>query len=676
MKRSFLTAFAPLLFSCGIYAQTSDPVAFLINGEEITKSEFEYIYHKNNSSATLEKKSLKEYVDLFVDFKLKVAQARDLWYDHSASFKNEYEQYEAQLTLPYLQDTILRNQLLHEAYERSGYVLNVSHILVSVTENSGDTASAFTKINEVYKQLKEGSSFEDLAKKYSSCPSAKDGGNIGDITAFTTVYPFENVAYNTPEGTYSAPFRTKYGYHILKVNTKRLNVKDKRFSHIMLDGTGEKTEKLAKKICDKLTKGKAKFSDMVVKYSVDEFTNKKNGDLGYLSENVVMPPVIVDKIKTINETGVYEIVHSMRGIHIVTVDEVIVNPPYEEMKAELESKISRSDRGEQDVKSIIERLKVQNNLVVYRENLKPFYDYTYVREYGKDNVTEKKDSIRRVLTEPLFEYKGNTFSQATFYPEFIELENKYYPEKNVNKEEDAKHFVDLSFEDYISRYIWNQECEKLRETNPDYKNLLQEYKDGLLLFDISSKKVWNKAAKDIQGLSNYFDEHKDDYKWDAPRFKGSVIRCADQSTYDKVQKMVNDYNQSISAPANTKKKAVAKTKVADLSYDSIVVVMNRTFNSDGGKKVKISRGLYQKGSNADVDAYAFDKSNQFSSDKDYPFVFFYGKMISAPESFSDVKGPLTADYQNFLEKEWVDDLHHRFPVKIYWAVLNTVEEEK
>lgn len=675
MKRSFLTVIAPLLFSCGIHAQSSDPVAFLINGEEITKSEFEYIYHKNNSSATLEKKSLKEYVDLFVDFKLKVAQAKDLWYDHSASFKKEYEQYEAQLTFPYLQDSVLRDQLLHEAYDRSSYGLNVSHILISVTENSEDTASAFAKINDLYKQLKGGASFEELAKENSQCPSAKDGGNIGEVTAFTTVYPFENVAYNTQVGSYSSPFRTKYGYHILKVNSKDLKVKDKRFSHIMLDGVDEKTEKLAKKICEKLTKGKAKFSDMVAKYSVDEFTNKKNGDLGYLSENVVMPPVIIDKVKTINSTGVYEIVHSMRGIHIVTVDEVIVNPPYEEMESELESKMARSDRGENDARAIIERLKIQNNLVVYKENLKPFYEYTYVREYGKDNVTEKKDSIRRVLTEPLFEYKGNTYSQWEFFPEFISLENKYYPEKNVNKEEDSKHFVDIAFEDYISRYIWNQECEKLRENNSDYKNLLQEYKDGLLLFDISSKKVWTKAAKDVSGLSQYFDEHKSDYKWDSPRFKGAVIRCADQSTFDKVQKMLNDYNNSIPTAANSKKRS-AQTKVADLSFDSIAVVLNRTFNSGNDKKVKISKGLYLKGSNADVDAYAFDKSNQFTSDKEFPFVAFSGKMISSPESFTDVKGPLTADYQNFLEKEWVDDLHHKYPVKIYWAVLNSIEEEK
>ncbi len=675
MKRSLLTTFSSLLFSCGIYAQVSDPVAFLINGEEITKSEFEYIYHKNNSSATIEKKSLKEYVDLFVDFKLKVAQAKDLWYDKSSSFTNEYQQYEAQLTFPYLQDTILREQLLREAYDRSAYDLNVSHILVSVNEDVVDTTEAYAKINDIYKQLQGGASFEELAKQYSNCPSSKDGGNIGSVTAFSTVYPFENAAYNTKEGTFSEPFRTKYGYHILRVNSKSLKVKDKRFSHIMFDTDDEKTEKLAKKLCEKLSKGKVKFSDMVKKYSVDEFTNQKGGDLGYLSENVVMPPVITDKVMSINSTGVYEIVHSMRGIHIVTVDEVIVNPPFEEMRNELLSKLNRSDRGETDVKSVIERLKVQNNLVVYRENIKPFYDYTYIREYGKENVTEKKDSIRRTLTEPLFEYKGNTYSQGDFYPEFISMENKYYPETDVNKEEDAKRFVDLSFHDYLNRFVWNLECERLKREIPDYKNLLQEYKDGLLLFEISSKKVWTKAAKDVEGMEKYFTEHKSDYKWDAPKYKGAVIRCADQATYDKVQKMLKEYDLSVNASSKSKK-SVGKTQPANLSFDSIAVVLNRTMNSDAEKKVKVTRGLFSKGVNADVDAFAFDKTEKYADDKEFPFVAFSGKLISEPEIFTDVKGPLTADYQNYLEKEWVNDLHYKYPVKIYWAVLDTVKEEK
>lgn len=215
MKRTILTAIASFSLFQGLFAQTSDPVAFLINGEEVTKSEFEYIYRKNNSNKAVEKKTLEEYVDLFVKFKLKVAQAKDLWYDHSKNFLKEYEQYENQLTFPYLRDSLLAEKLLQEAYERSAYKVNASHILISVAPDSQDTSAAYAKINDIYAQLKSGASFEDLAKSNSDCPSKKDGGNIGEITVFNTVYPFETMAYNTPVGSFSAPFRTRFGFHIL-----------------------------------------------------------------------------------------------------------------------------------------------------------------------------------------------------------------------------------------------------------------------------------------------------------------------------------------------------------------------------------------------------------------------------------------------------------------------------
>lgn len=170
MKRTILTAIASFSLFQGLFAQTSDPVAFLINGEEVTKSEFEYIYRKNNSNKAVEKKTLEEYVDLFVKFKLKVAQAKDLWYDHSKNFLKEYEQYENQLTFPYLRDSLLAEKLLQEAYERSAYKVNASHILISVAPDSQDTSAAYAKINDIYAQLKSGASFEDLAKSNSDCP--------------------------------------------------------------------------------------------------------------------------------------------------------------------------------------------------------------------------------------------------------------------------------------------------------------------------------------------------------------------------------------------------------------------------------------------------------------------------------------------------------------------------
>lgn len=671
MKRTILTAIASFSLFQGLFAQTSDPVAFLINGEEVTKSEFEYIYRKNNSNKAVEKKTLEEYVDLFVKFKLKVAQAKDLWYDHSKNFLKEYEQYENQLTFPYLRDSLLAEKLLQEAYERSAYKVNASHILISVAPDSQDTSAAYAKINDIYAQLKSGASFEDLAKSNSDCPSKKDGGNIGEITVFNTVYPFETKAYNTPVGSFSAPFRTRFGFHIVKVNSRERIIKDVKFSHIALGSSGEATDKQAEKICKQLKKGKLTFADAARKYSTDISSIENGGDLGYLSQAGPLPTDYVMKVKSIGKVGTYEVVKSAFGTFVVTVTDIVSVPDFETVKEDLRTQMSRSDRGENSVNDVIARLKVQNNLKIYQENLQPFCHYASLD--GKDDEATKasRDSIRRLLTEPLFEYAGNVHAQSEFFPEFLKAVNTHYPEKDVDRNEDAKKLVDLTFSDYIQHYVWNTELDRLKRENPEYRHLLNEYRDGLLLFEISSKKVWTKAAKDREGLEKFFSENKSKYAWKEPKFKGAVVRCASQADMDAVNKFIANYG----AVSTVKGKKKVQVQPQPIPYDSIQVVLEREFNKDGEKVVKVTKGLFSKGANPDVDALAFgEKKSESETKNPYPYVTTIGKLISAPENFSDVRGPLTADYQVYLEEQWVEDLKNRYPVVKYQAVINSIEE--
>lgn len=666
MKRFIFVAAAAFAFSQSLFSQASDPVAFLINGEEVTKSEFEYIYRKNNSSTALEKKTLQEYVDLFVNFKLKVAQAKDLWYDRAKTFKREYEIYENQLTFPYLRDSLLEDRLLHEAYDRSAYNVNVSHILISVDEQADDTSAAYAKISDIYAQLTKGASFESLAVANSDCPSKKDGGSIGVIAPFSTVYPFENVAYNTPVGSVSKPFRTRFGYHILRVNEKQLIVKDLKFSQILLPVNDPKSEKLANKICAQLNKGKLKFADAAKKYSMDDKSRAKGGSMGYISEFPFLDPAFVHRLKSIGKVGTYEWFKSSVGLHIVTVDEIISNATYEEMLPSLKAKLAKSDRGENSVNDLIARLKRDNNLVVYNQNLNAFYEYTMLGD--SEATKEKRDSMRRVMNDPLFVYKGNVYSQKEFHTPYIKALNSTY--RNVTTRDVAQHWVDSTFNDFINRFVWDTELDRLKKENPEYRHLLNEYRDGLLLFEISSKKVWTKAAKDYQGMERYFEENKSKYTWDAPRYKGAVVKCADKATLDKVNHFVANYVPSSSAKVKGKK----KVQPQPIPYDSINVILDREFNKNGAVKVKVNKGVYTKGMNADVDALAFDKKEAASAENDFPYVTCVGKLISAPENASDIKGPLTADYQNYLEEKWVEELHNKYPVVKYQAVINSIEE--
>lgn len=666
MKRFIFVAAVAFALSQSLLSQTTDPVAFLINGEEVTKSEFEYIYRKNNSSTALEKKSLQEYVDLFVNFKLKVAQAKDLWYDHSKSFLREYELYENQLTFPYLRDSLLEERLLREAYERSAYKVGVSHILIALDENSEDTSAAYSKINDIYEQLKKGASFEALAMANSDCPSKRDGGAIGFIAPFSTVYSFENVAYNTPVGGISKPFRTRFGYHVLKVNDKQLDIKDIKFSQILLSVNDPKSEKLAEKICAQLRKGKIGFSEAAKKYSLDEKTRDNGGNVGYISEYQSYDPTLIQRLKSMGSEGSYQWFKTDQGIQILTIDEIISTPSYEEMLPALKEKLSKSDRGENSVNDLIARLKFEHNLNVYEENFEPMYEYVTLG--SADSTKESRDSLRRLMTEPLFEYRGNVYSQKAFYPAFIKLINTTY--RDVIDKESARQLVDSTFRSYIDHFVWDTELTRLKKENPDYRNLLNEYRDGLLLFDISSKKVWTRAAKDDAGLERYFNENKSKYTWDAPRYKGAVIKCADKATLDKVIYMISNYVPLSAANVKGKK----KVQPQPIPYDSINVVLDREFNKDGKILVKISKGVYAKGMNPVVDQMAFDKKDISMTDGDFPYVTCTGKIIAAPESPSDIKGPLTADYQNYLEEKWVEELHNRYPVVKYQAVINSIEE--
>lgn len=663
MKRSLLLALFSAVLSQGVSAQDSDPVAFLINGEEVTKSQFEYIYHKNNSNNSIEKKSLEEYVDLFVNFKLKVAQAKDLWYDHSNSFKNEFEQYEAQLSLPYFRDTVEENLLLEEAYERNKYTLNVSHILVNLAPTELDTSAAYSKINDLYAQLTNGASFSELASANSDCASSKNGGLIGNITAFSTVYPFESVAYATPVGAISKPFRTNYGYHILKVNSKSFNVKDLSFSQILLSEDQKDVDKLAAKLCKKLNKNGSKFADYVKEYSVDQYSNTKEGKMGLLSENMYLPPFFVEKLKSVAKPDTFFVIKTMRGTHIVCINEIL-NPTFDELKAELKDKTAKSNRGITTKEDAIRKLKQRNGYLLYESSLPIFYDYIRTID------PETKNAIVRRLNEPLYEYRGITYPQEVFHSYLSTIVKKVDVEKM--KDNEVALYVNELFNQYVNDKIWEEECSILQKENPDYRNLLNEYRDGLLLFEISSSKVWNKAAKDKAGLTKYFEEHKSKYTWDSPRYKGCVVRCADQATLNKVNELL--VKMPVKETVGKGKMAKTTVKYVPMPLDSVSVVLDRELNKDGVKKVKVVKGLFPKGANPDVDALAFEKKKSSDDNNaEFPFVTVTGKMLNQPETFLDVKGPVTADYQNYLEEQWILDLHDRYPVKKFKSVINTIK---
>ncbi len=647
MKRCIGVVLVWMSMAQFMVAQSVDPVLFTITSsgeeylEEVKKSEFEYIYHKNNSNQAVEKKSLDEYLQLFIDFKLKVMDAKMSWLDRSDIYKNELATYEAQLTLPYLRDTLMEEELAREAYDRDAYDVYASHIMVSLEgKDEKDTAEAFSKINDIYEQLKKGASFEELAKKYSDCPSKRDGGSLGIIRPFSTVYPFESMAYSTAKGSFSKPFRTKFGYHIVKVSDKKPHFRDVRYSQIVLDDSIAIKDGFADKLCAQLNAGKVKFADMVKKYSIDTASVKKKGDVGYLSSQPYIPPFFADRLMQIGEKGKYVVLKSFLTTHIVVLTDVLGNKPYDEVHDAYRAKVAKSDRGDVLMDNVVDRMKRDYGLKLFESGVAPFYKLIDMTD------TEEKQALYRTLTEPMFEFNGNVYPQEAFLPSFREVSRSYHKNDTMT----SKEAVDKQLNKYFRELCWNTKKAELKETNADYRNLLKEYSDGLLLFEVSSKRVWNKAAKDKEGLARYFDENKSNYKWSAPKYKGCVVRCTDKQTFDKVKKML-----------------------PKMEVDSVSKVLSREFNKDGKTLVKVEKGLFPEGSNDVVDREVFKKKVELNAPS-FPFVTVKGKTISEPETYTDVKGPLTADYQNYLEKKWVADLRSRHEVHVFDNVLKMIHE--
>ncbi len=647
MKRCLIVVFMWIVGAQFLTAQNTDPVLFTVKSlgdeylEEVTKSEFEYIYRKNNSNSTVEKKSLKEYLQLFIDFKLKVMDAKLMWLDRSESYKRELATYEAQLTLPYMRDSLMEEELAREAYDRAAYDVYASHILVSMEgKDDQDTAAAFAKINDIYGQLEKGASFSELAKKYSDCPSKRDGGDLGVVGPFVTVYPFENAVYATKVGSYSKPFRTRFGYHIVKVTNKKPHVVDVRYSQIVLDDSVAMKDGFADKLCEQLNAGKVKFADMVKKYSIDTASVKKKGDAGYLSDQPYIPPYFSTMLLQIGQTGKYVVLKSFVTTYIVVLKELIGNKPYNEVRNEYRAKVAKSDRGNLLTGNVDERLKQKYGFKLYESGVEPFYRLLSVTD-ADELMTEY-----RKLTEPMYEFNGNVYSQEVFLPSFRDYRRSYKIRDTIP----AKQYLDSRIAEYVRDLCWEAEKSDLRARNSDYRNLLKEYSDGLLLFEVSSQKVWNKAAKDKEGLARYFTENRSQYKWAAPKYKGVAIRCVDKQTLDKVNKLL-----------------------PKLALDSVPKVLNREFNKDGKTLVRVEKGLFAEGANTVVDRLVFKKKDA-RPDDDASFCTVKGDLLSAPESYMDVKGPLTADYQNYLETKWVSDLRDRNEVHVFNNVLDMIHE--
>lgn len=647
MKSPFVSLVAFFALTAGLFAQPSnDPVIMTIDGKPVLRSEFEYIYNKNNSNNSLDKKTLNEYVDLFINFKLKVQAAEDQGIDTTKAFINELSGYRSQLTKPYLTDQAVEDSLVQEAYNRMKEDVDVSHILIRLDPNASptDTAKAWQKINQIAQRLKT-EDFSKVAKEESQDPSVKqNGGHIGWISAFRTIYPFECAAYNTPVGKMSKPFRTAFGYHIIKVNGRRKSLGEVLVSHIMTftaPGDSVKNKK-AKLMIDSIyqrIKAGDDFAALAKKYSEDKGSALKGGELPWFGTGRMVPEFEQQAFALKDKGDISKPFESPYGWHIVKLIDKRGIDTFEKSKADIEQKIKRDERGNMAQLVFINKLKKEYNPVVNNDALKEMAE-----RLGNKSLTDstfRKETAK--MTQTILTIRNKKYSQADFA--------EYLKKNSVSDKTSAEDKMKEKFSEFEGRKLLDYEDSQLENKYADFRSLMQEYHDGILLFDISNSEVWDKASKDTAGLDTYFKAHRDKYKWDKPHFKGYVIYCKDQQTLKQAQILVKQ-----------------------LDTDSIDKYLRKRLN-DSIQYVKTEKGLFVKGDNKAVDYLVFKTKDKYVPDKNYPYVFVSGKVLrNKPEDYLDVRGLVTADYQDYLEKQWIKELREKYPVVVNWDIVKTVKQ--
>ena len=581
MKKVFLSIVL-LAGSLMSFAQ-EDKVLLTINGEPVMLSEFLYIYEKNNQENSLEKKSMEEYLDLFINFKLKVTEAIAQGVDTTEAFKKELAGYRAQATPKYLQDQEAIDSLVTMSYNRKANVRRAAHIAIQcpADADSATVAAATAKIElarervttGVEKKVKKGrkwitvrepEAFADVAREMTEDPAGKEnGGELGWIEVFRFVYPFEDAVYNTPVGEVTQVFRSPYGFHIALVEEERA-YEEVHAAHIMkmMPRGNEATAMDAKKKIDSLYQAVlagADFAQVAIENSDDKGSAVRGGDLGWFGRGMMVQP-FENITFGLEEGAMSEPFPTRFGWHFVKLYEKRGIQPLDSIRQQMLNQVKRDVRFAEAEKSFIQKTRAEYNLPA----------------------------------------------------EMTDAEVKAYADAH------------------------------LEEKYEDLRNLVREYHDGILLFDVSLREVWDKANKDTEGLAAYFKANKKNYTWDEPRFKGYMIYAKDE----------------VSAKA-------ARQIAKSAAPDSVVSYINQRVNVDSVTYVRVENGLWTKGKNAAVDKYAFkDKAAEYTPTEEFPIVVPVGKVIKAPQEYTDVRGQVTTDYQDYLEKLWVEALREKYPVVV------------
>ena len=629
-----------------------------IGDKQISAREFMDTYEKNNvKTDVIDKKNIDEYLDLYIDFKLKVTEAENLKMDTMPSFVKELKNYREQLAKPYFSNDDITEELVREAYERMQYDVNAAHILIKCDAKAlpVDTLAAYNKAMSVRERVLKGEDFGTVAMEMSEDPSARDmaeipgvrkaytgnRGELGYFTAFDMVYPFETGVYTTEVGEVSMPIRSDFGYHVIKVNSKTPALGLVRAAHIFLAADPNDPNKAdsilrnkAYNIYNELMKDEMQWSDFVKRYSEDRGTVANNGVLSTFRVNQIVPEFIT-AVKGLEPGKISEPVKTSFGYHIIRL--VMTTPPsdFETEKTRLEERVERDMRGKISEEIAMKRVMKENNF--------------------KENTKVKDEYIATI---------DSTLAMGMYQPESIEDKVLFTIGKESCKLEEfvdyivghqrRQGFLSSSayayelYDAFLQEKVFAYEDACLESKYPEFKTLVQEYHDGILLFSLMEEQVWNKAVEDTTGLKDYYERNKHLYMWN-DRVKAIVVTSNNKDNVEEITSFLS----------------------GDVTADSL-----RAYLKGNGVQASARASFYQKGDNVNIDAMEWNEGSLsiFESvvDNTTQIIKIIEVRPAEPKSFKEARGLITSGYQNELETLWLQQLKEKYPVEVNQKLLKKV----
>jgi len=658
MKKLFAGIVCMTVLSATAFAQAPNynpgSVLFTIGKEQVSAGEFVKVYQKTNvnGEADFSEKSLRDYLDLYVNFRLKVKEAKDMKMDTTSAVLNEFKTYRSKLTPSYMFDTTL----VREGYRRMQTELHVQHILVKLDPNASpaDTLKAFKKITNWKKLLTaKRVDFNQLAADSSGDPSARDNrGDLGWLTAMQVIYPFESAAYNLKPGVISAPVHTQFGYHLIRVIETRPSQGTITVSHLFIKVPAKATEDDQAKAKAKidsvygLLKAGASWDDLVKNFSQDKTSSANGGQLKPFTTGQMVPEFEQAAFALKNPGDYSQPVKSKFGWHIIKLVEKKQLGSYDVMKDEIKKKIENGPWKDYAHQSFTNKLRKDYQFKEFPDKKLILFskiDSTILKGVWNDSLVSRMKDPVFTLTDSKWVPETKSFTQADL-ADFIEKNQR----KFMNNKGGKQAILNNLYDQFVNNSITNFEDARLESKYGPFRDLMEEYMNGILLFDLASDKVWTKAVEDTTGLKAFYDQNKNNYMG-LEKVTVTTYACKDAACAEALKKYQDK-----------------GLKDADILSK---------INKKGKKNLVITTEDFEKGKGTEVEKLGWGTAGTMytvKTDSVIRILRIDKVLPPAPKPLSEVKGYVVADYQEYLEKQWIGQLRQKYPVMVNEQVFQSL----